>query len=109
MYELHNYQTSTGRVPFESWIESLHDTRTADAMVARLARIRAGNLGDTRRLGAGVYELRFFFGPGYRIYFARPSRFTLLLLTCGAKASQRADIEKAKAWYADYQARQVQP
>ena len=108
-YEIEFYKTRSGHAPFEAWIESIRDARTVDAIVTRLARIRAGNLGDRRGLGNGIFELRFFLGPGYRIYFARPGRSLLVLLTGGSKGSQKADIEKVKVWYADYQARQEQP
>lgn len=92
---------------FREWVESIRDLHAVEVIALRLDRIRAGNLGDYRKLGNGICEFRFFVGPGYRIYFARPSRRILLLLMGGAKGSQKADIEKAKAWYADYQARQL--
>lgn len=38
-----------------------------------------GNLGDYRAVGDGVYELRFDFGPGYRIYFGEDGNKIILL------------------------------
>jgi len=52
----------------------------------------AGWLQDADEIG----EIRFDFGPGYRIYFCQFKHVLLLLLTGGTKKSQSADIEKAK-------------
>jgi putative addiction module killer protein len=47
-------------------------------------------------------EARCGFGPGYRIYFAKAGKVTLLLLLGGDKASQRTDISTARKYRADY-------
>jgi putative addiction module killer protein len=36
--------------------------------LARLARVRLGNLGDGHAVGRGIWELRIDYGPGYRMY-----------------------------------------
>ena len=64
-------ETDEGVVPFEEWYYSLKETKTRQVILARLARLRAGNLGDWKSLGSGVFELRIDFGPGYRVYFGR--------------------------------------
>jgi putative addiction module killer protein len=59
-------------------------------------RIAQGNFGDARSIGDGVSELRFAFGPGYRIYYTRRGDVVVILL-CGVdKDSQARDIERAK-------------
>ena len=45
----------------------------------------------------GVGEIRFNFGPGYRIYFCRYGDVVLLLLTGGVKDTQKEDIKAAQA------------
>jgi len=46
-----------------------------------------------------VFELRFFFGSGYRVYFAFDGDVVVLLLTGGDKSSQNKDIKTAqKIW-----------
>jgi putative addiction module killer protein len=55
-----------------------------------------GNLGDYRTLGEGLYELRFFFGPGFRIYFTIRQGTIVFLLCGGDKSSQSKDIQKAR-------------
>jgi putative addiction module killer protein len=42
-------------------------------------------------------ELRFTFGPGYRVYCTRQGDVVVILLCGGDKGSQERDIERAKA------------
>jgi len=62
----------------------------------RLTRAALGNFGDTKSVGSGVYELRLFTGPGYRIYHTIKNGAIVLLLVGGDKSSQERDISKAK-------------
>jgi putative addiction module killer protein len=57
-------ETDEGVAPFEQWYYSLKDTKTRQVILARLARLRAGNLGDWKIVGSGVFELRIDFGAG---------------------------------------------
>ena len=41
-------------------------------------------------------ELRFFIGPGYRVYYTEFNGQLVILLAGGDKSSQARDIEKAK-------------
>jgi putative addiction module killer protein len=50
----------------------------------------------TPSLGDGVSELRFDFGPGYRIYYTMRGDVVVILLCGGDKASQARDIARAK-------------
>ena len=59
---------SKGDSPFREWLDSLSLTTKA-RIQARILRIESGNLGDFKPVGQGVMELRFDFGPGYRVYF----------------------------------------
>jgi putative addiction module killer protein len=71
-----------------------------------LIRLRAGNPGEHKSIGGGVYELRLDFGPGYRVYFAFAGRQLILLLCGGDKSSQTQDIETAHRYWEDYQERE---
>jgi putative addiction module killer protein len=44
-----------------------------------------------------LFELRFFFGPGFRIYYTIKGERIIFLLTGGDKSSQKYDIVKARA------------
>jgi putative addiction module killer protein len=56
-------------------------------------------------LGGGIFELRIFHGPGYRIYGAREGAGFILLLCGGDKASQSKDIAAAQGYLADHRRR----
>jgi putative addiction module killer protein len=105
-YELREYLTADGRSPFAHWLEGLRDRRARARIDTRLARVRLGNLGDYQSLGDGVYELRVFYGPGYRVYFAFEAQRVVLLLAGGIKDTQPRDIATAKSYWADYRSRE---
>ncbi len=100
-YELHEYLTVSDRSPFNAWLRSLRDRRARAHIRARLDRVQLGNLGDYQPLDAGIYELRIFYGPGYRIYFVFETDTELLLLCGGDKSSQSRDIARAKRYWQD--------
>lgn len=107
--DLHYYQTRSGRRPFTEWLEALSDVRGRAKILARLVRLQAGSLGDARSVGGGVAELRIDWGPGYRVYFARIGQRIVLLLCAGDKGSQEKDIDRAKAYFEDYEKRAAPP
>jgi putative addiction module killer protein len=56
---------------FEQWLDDLKDLMGRARIQARLKRLAQGHRGDCKPVGAGVLELRFQFGPGYRVYFTQ--------------------------------------
>ncbi len=81
---------------FISWFQELRDRRAKARIQARIDRVELGNFGDTKSVGAGVYELRIPYGPGYRVYYVRQGAIVVILLAGGDKSTQNADIKKAK-------------
>lgn len=63
---------------------------------------------DHKGVGAGVYEYRIDFGPGYRIYFGKDGDQLVILLAGGTKKRQDADIRTAKEHWRDYKRRKRQ-
>jgi putative addiction module killer protein/probable addiction module antidote protein len=61
--------------------------------MARIVRMQAGNRGDWKPVGAGVFELRIDHGLGYRVYCGQDGR--ALVLCGGDKRTQAQDIEDA--------------
>jgi len=54
-----------------------------------------GNFGDHKQLDSKLFEMRFFFGSGYRVYYTIKSNRIVLLLAGGDKSSQQQDITMA--------------
>ena len=100
--EVEIYRSRNGREPFTEWLNSIRDQKTQRRIRTRLAALKLGNFGDYKSVGAGVFELRFRFGVGYRIYFAEVDNTVVLLLCGGDKSSQTRDIERAKAYWLAY-------
>jgi putative addiction module killer protein len=85
----------TSTEPFEKWLKGMKDRSTKNKVLSRLARIENGNFGDYKQLSSSLFELRFFFGGGIRIYYTIRNNQVVLLLVGGDKSSQSKDIEKA--------------
>jgi putative addiction module killer protein len=83
----------------------LRDVQGRARIRVRLDRVRLGNLGDHRSVGAGVQELRIDYGPGYRVYFGTEGQRVVLLLLGGDKSSQPRDIARAREFWQDHQRR----
>jgi putative addiction module killer protein len=104
--DIREYVRKDGKNPFFLWIEKL-DTQLMFRIRARLARIEStNNLGDYKPIkgSAGVFELRFKFGKGYRVYFGKENNKIIILLAGGDKSSQQRDIKKATEYWEDYNA-----
>ena len=54
---------------FDDWIDGLKDNITRIRLSRRLDKARRGQLGDVKFVGDGVWEMREFFGSGFRMYY----------------------------------------
>jgi putative addiction module killer protein len=102
------YQKEDGNRPFSDWFNKLRDRKAQVRIDARLARVQLGNFGDAKAVGEGVLELRIDYGPGYRVYLGRDGSAIVILLLGGDKRAQSKDIDTAKRYWADYQARKTE-
>ncbi len=96
------YIDPTGKVPFESWIGSIRETKSKAKILQRIDRLRLGNFGDCKSVGSGVYELRIHFGPGFRVYFGLQGETVVLLLCGGDKSTQKKDITNAHNYWKEF-------
>ena len=81
---------------FARWFDELRDRQARARILVRIRRLSLGGLGDAKRLGGGVSELRVHCGPGYRIYMVRHGQTGFILLAGGDKRTQAKDVVKAK-------------
>jgi len=56
-----------------------------------------GLLGDVAPVGEGVFEMREFFGPGWRMYYVQRDGVLVIMVGGGDKSTQQADIARAVA------------
>lgn len=89
------YEIETTEI-FDKWLQKLKDRQAVLAIAKRLGRARLGNLGDVAPVGDGVNEMRFFLGPGYRLYYVIRGGKIIVMLCGGDKSSQEKDIKQAK-------------
>ena len=80
---------------FDLWLVGLKDRPTRIRLIRRLQRAQRGLLGDVESVGNGVYEMREFFGPGWRMYYLPMGDRLIVMLGGGDKSSQQSDIAKA--------------
>ena len=82
---------------FKAWLASLKDGMTRRRLARRLEKAQQGNLGDVKPVGDAVWEMREFFGPGWRMYYIQRGEVLVVMLGGGDKSTQSADIAKAVA------------
>lgn len=98
VWEIKYYEelSNNKRSFYQRLIRRIRDTTTCTKIIKSINRMQLGNFGDSRPVGNGVSELRLDYGPGYRVYYARIDRATILILCVGDKSTQSADIDYAK-------------
>lgn len=69
--------------------------------------MQQGNFSNAKGVGAGIYEYRVDFGPGYRIYFGKDGEELVILVGGGSKKRQQGDIEMAQTRWQDYRQRKI--
>jgi putative addiction module killer protein len=99
--ELVEYITRTGACPFLTWRLKL-DPSVRVRVVTATSRLGEGNFSAVKGVGAGVFELRIDFGPGYRVYFGKDGEQLVILLGGGTKHRQQGDIASAQRLWSEY-------
>jgi len=102
--ELREYLDREGHSPFRQWRGSLDEEARRRVTVA-LYRVGLGNFSNVKGVGAGVFECRIHFGPGYRVYFGKEGEQVVILLGGGTKQRQQNDVRLAVAPWEDYKQR----
>lgn len=105
MIDIRRYVTAAGKDVIGDWLSNLKDIRARARITVRIDRLSAGNFGDCKSLGQGLYELRIDLGPGYRVYYSMVGTEVVLLLCGGDKRRQSSDIQRAIEYLSDYKER----
>lgn len=103
MPDIREYVAPNGVSPFGRWFDALDPIAAAKISIA-LARLGEGNTSNLKSIGAGVFELRVHFGPGYRIYAGLQGATIVVLLGGGDKCTQSEDIRKAQRRWKSFKA-----
>ena len=80
---------------FEKWISGIKDNVTRIRLERRLDKVERGNFGDVKSVGDEVWEMREFFGAGWRMYYIQRGDVIIVMLGGGDKSTQQTDIAKA--------------
>jgi putative addiction module killer protein len=107
MIDIREYLDRDGHSPFREWRGKLNAEARRKVTTA-LYRVGLGNFSSSKSVGAGVYECRIHFGPGYRVYFGKEGEEIVILLGGGTKQRQQNDIGLAVARWEDYKRRKKQ-
>ena len=99
--------TEQDRAPFAAWFQRL-DAAAAAKVTTALRRLELGNFSNVKGVGAGVFEYRIDFGPGYRVYFGKDGDAVVILLCGGTKKRQDRDIAMARERWVDYKKRKAE-
>jgi putative addiction module killer protein len=98
------YEDANGSSPFGRWFAKL-DAKAAAKVTVVLTRLGQGNTSNVRGVGAGVFEIKIDFGPGYRLYFGKDNDTLVILLGGGTKKRQANDIASAQSCWQAYKRR----
>jgi putative addiction module killer protein len=104
LIEVREYLEGLGSSPFANWFRDLN-VQAAAKVATAIERLAGGNVSSVKSVGAGVFEYKIDFGPGYRIYFGRDGVRLVILLAGGEKKRQGQDIRNAKNRWQDYRRR----
>ena len=99
------YIRADGSNPYRAWFDDL-DAQAAAKVATATLRLEIGNTSNVKWIGT-IGEYRIDWGPGYRLYLGRDGEALIILLVGGTKRRQKADIEKAKALFAEYKVRKA--
>ena len=80
---------------FDKWIDGIADSVTQLRLKRRLEQAQGGNLGDTKVLRDGVWEMKEDFGGGWRMYYVKKGNTLIVMLGGGNKSTQSKDLDRA--------------
>lgn len=84
------------RLPeFDKWFSNIKDKTVRLRLALRLSKVQRGIFGDVKHLQDDVWEMREFFGAGWRLYYMKHNDVVIVMLGGGNKSTQQRDIRIA--------------
>jgi len=84
------------RLPeFDKWFSNIKDKTVRLRLALRLSKVQRGIFGDVKHLQDDVWEMREFFGAGWRLYYMKYNDVVIVMLGGGNKSTQQRDIRIA--------------
>lgn len=81
---------------YDKWFARITDRQARNRILRRIDSMTIGSFGDHKKISLSLFELRMFFGPGFRVYYTIQGREIIFLLAGDDKSTQKKDIVKAK-------------
>lgn len=107
MLTVREFLERDGSSPLAKWFGSL-DAVAAATITTAVRRLELGNFSNVKGVGAGVFEYKIDFGPGYRVYFGEDGDRLVILPGSGTKKTQDRDIVTTRARWQDYKKRKAE-
>ena len=104
-YQIELYVTESGKYHYFEALSTLNDKKAESKIEQAMAKLRLGNLGNTKSLKSRIYEFKINSGPGYRIYFAFTPGNKIIVFLVGTKRTQPRDISKTLEYWSNYKIR----
>lgn len=90
-----NYELRSTK-QYDKWLSGIKDRQVRNRILRRIDSMIIGFFGDHKTINANLFELRMFFGSGFRVYYTIQEREIIFLLAGGDKSSQKKDVAKAR-------------
>ena len=81
---------------FDKWLKKIKDKRAKAIIQVHINRLIENKLGKVKPLGNTIYEKKIDYGPGYRLYFVKSDKLSIILLCGGDKSTQQNNIKQAR-------------
>jgi putative addiction module killer protein len=105
--DIREYYDQDGHSPFREWFDTLN-SEAARKVTTALYHVGLGNFSNVKSVGAGVFECKINFGPGYRVYFGKERERIIIFLGGGTKQRQQTEIRLALKRWEDYKRKKKQ-
>jgi putative addiction module killer protein len=83
---------------FDKWLAKIKDREAHARIIRRIDKLAIGAFGDCKAISANLFELRMFFGPGYRVYYTIQGREISFCLPEGTSQRSPGILQRQPAF-----------